>query len=91
MTIPADIKLAQDFPMVLNDAGTIGLTLNGKAFPATAPIVANQGDWISVTYFNEGLQIHPMHLHRFPQLVYRQGRHPARPPVLGRHHRRRPR
>ncbi len=70
VTIPTDLKLTQDFPMVLNDAGVIGLSLNGKGFPATEPIVANQGDWISITYFNEGLLIHPMHLHQFPQLVY---------------------
>ena len=55
--------------MVLNDAGVIGLSLNGKSFPATAPIVAKVGDWIEVHYMNEGLQIHPMHLHEFPQLV----------------------
>ena len=55
--------------MVLNDAGTIGLSLNGKSFPATAPIVANQGDWILVHYLNEGLLSHPMHQHQFPQLV----------------------
>ena len=55
--------------MVLNDAGVIGLTLNGKSFPATAPIVANEGDWIQVTYYNEGLQVHPMHLHGFEQIV----------------------
>src|SRR3546814_3896077 len=34
--IPADLQIAQEFPMVLNDAGTIGLSLNGKSFPATA-------------------------------------------------------
>ena len=56
--------------MILNDAGTIGLSLNGKSFPATEPLVLNQGDWASITYYNEGLQIHPMHLHQFPQLVY---------------------
>lgn len=67
--IPADIELAQDFPMVLNDAGEIGLTLDGKSFPATKPVVANVGDWIQVTYFNEGLQVHPMHLHGFEQFV----------------------
>ena len=55
--------------MVVNDAGTIGLSLNGKSFPATAPIVVNQGDWIRVTYFNEGMQVHPMHLHGFEQIV----------------------
>ena len=67
--IPADLEIAQEFPMVLNDAGTIGLSLNGKSFPATAPIVANQGDWILVHYANEGLQVHPMHQHQFDQLV----------------------
>jgi len=67
--IPADLQVAQEFPMVLNDAGTIGLSLNGKSFPATAPIVANQGDWILVHYANEGLQAHPMHQHQFDQLV----------------------
>lgn len=68
--VPQDLTIAQDIPMVLNDAGVIGLTLDGKSFPATAPIVANQGDWIRVTYFNEGLQAHPMHLHGFEQIVY---------------------
>lgn len=68
--IPADLTIAQDLPMVLNDAGVIGLSLDGKSFPATAPIVANQGDWVRVTYFNEGLQAHPMHLHGFEQIVY---------------------
>lgn len=67
--IPADLEIAQEFPMVLNDAGTIGLSLNGKSFPATAPIVAEQGDWILVHYANEGLQVHPMHQHQFDQLV----------------------
>ncbi len=55
--------------MVLNDAGVIGLSINGKAFPETEPIVAKQGDWILMHFYNEGLQGHPMHLHRQPQLV----------------------
>jgi plastocyanin len=67
--IPDDIELAEDFPMVLNDAGVIGLTLDGKSFPATAPVVAEVGDWIQVSYYNEGLQVHPMHLHGFEQIV----------------------
>jgi len=69
IVVPKDIKIAQERPMVLNDAGVIGLSLDGKSFPATAPIVAKSGDWIEVTYFNEGLQMHTMHLHRFPQIV----------------------
>lgn len=67
--IPVDLEVAQEFPMVLNDAGVIGFSLNGKSFPATAPIVVDEGDWILAHYYNEGLQIHPMHQHQFPQLV----------------------
>jgi uncharacterized cupredoxin-like copper-binding protein len=67
--VPNDLTIAQDLPMVVNDAGVIGLTLNGKSFPATEPVVVTEGDWIRVTYFNEGLQAHPMHLHGFEQLV----------------------
>ena len=70
MPLPAGVgPVAQEVPMVLNDAGVIGLSLNGKSFPATAPVIAKAGDWVEITYFNEGLQIHPMHLHGLPQLV----------------------
>ena len=65
----ADLEVAQEIPMVLNDAGTIGLSLNGKSFPATEPYVATEGDWLVYHYYNEGLQIHPMHQHGVPQLV----------------------
>ena len=68
--IPEDLEPAFEMPMVLNDAGTIGLTLNGKSFPATEPIVIDEGEWGVVHYYNEGLTAHPMHLHQFPQLVY---------------------
>ena len=55
--------------MVLDDSGVIGFAINGKSFPATAPVVANRGDWVEVHYMNEGTQIHPMHLHGMEQLV----------------------
>lgn len=67
--VAAGLNVTQEFPMVLNDAGVLGYSLNGKSFPATAPIVANQGEWLLVHYLNEGLQIHPMHPHGAPQLV----------------------
>ncbi len=70
VTIPDEIDFAVDQPMVLNDAGVIGLTLNGKSFPATEKLVMDEGDWGHITYYNEGLTAHPMHLHQFPQLVY---------------------
>ena len=68
--LPAGTEaVTQTVPMVLNDAGAIGFSLNGKSFPATAPIIAKPGDLVEINYFNEGLQIHPMHLHGIPQLV----------------------
>ena len=80
--IPEDLEIAQEFPMVLNDAGVIGLSLNGKSFPATAPVVVNEGDWILVHYYNEGLQIHPMHQHQFPQLVIAKDGFPLENPYF---------
>ncbi len=68
--IPEDLEIAAEIPMVLNDAGAIGYSINGKSWPATEPIVVDEGDWIVVHYYNEGLQIHPMHLHQMPQLVF---------------------
>ncbi|CAN5435161.1 hypothetical protein BH10ACT1_BH10ACT1_22940 [soil metagenome] len=69
MAVPNGIKIAQEVPMVLNDAGVIGLSLNGKGFPETAPIVVKKNDWVLIHFLNEGLQVHPMHLHRQSQLV----------------------
>lgn len=54
----------QEIQMVLNDAGVIGLSLNGKSFPATEAYSGKVGDTIMVHYQNEGLQAHPMHLHQ---------------------------
>jgi manganese oxidase len=39
--------------MVLNDAGAIGLSLNGKSFPATDLYSYKQGDRVIVHYANE--------------------------------------
>jgi uncharacterized cupredoxin-like copper-binding protein len=68
--VPEDLEIAQEIPMVLNDAGVIGFSLNGKSFPATEPYVVNEGDWLVYHYYNEGLTAHPMHQHQFPQLVF---------------------
>jgi FtsP/CotA-like multicopper oxidase with cupredoxin domain len=77
---PDGVTPTQEVPMVLNDAGVIGLTLNGKSFPATAPVVAKQGEWVEIHYMNEGLQIHPMHLHGMPQLVIAKDGYPVPTP-----------
>jgi manganese oxidase len=63
-----DLATDVDYAMILND-GPLGFTINGKGFPATEPLVLQQGQTIRIRYMNEGLQIHPMHLHGMPQLV----------------------
>ncbi len=40
-----------------------GFTINGRQFPATAPIVAKRGEQVLVRFMNEGVMTHPWHLH----------------------------
>lgn len=82
LPLPDGAVPAQELSMVLNDAGTIGFALNGKSFPATAPIVVNEGDSVLVHYMNEGLTAHPMHLHRLDQLVVAKDGFPLASPYL---------
>ena len=49
--------------MSQDDGGVIGLSLNGTSFPATAPLVAEQGRVDQVRSVNEGRISHPMGLH----------------------------
>ncbi len=58
------VKVDKSMNMVLNDAGTIGLSLNGKSFPATEPTTLRVGQVLKVNYLNEGLMAHPMHMHQ---------------------------
>ena len=51
-----------DHVMVLND-GMHGYTFNGKGFPATEPLKAKKGQKLRIRFMNEGMMIHPMHLH----------------------------
>jgi uncharacterized cupredoxin-like copper-binding protein len=69
LPVPAGVTVAQEQIMMLNDSGAIGFSLNGKSFPATAPVVAKKGEWIEVHYLNEGVMAHPMHLHGMAQTV----------------------
>jgi FtsP/CotA-like multicopper oxidase with cupredoxin domain len=55
-------KVDREYVFILND-GVHGYTFNGKSFPATEPLVAKQGERIRIRYMNEGMMIHPMHLH----------------------------
>jgi manganese oxidase len=64
-----DPAFDKEYTLILNDTSQ-GLTLNGKSFPATAPLTAKLGQKVRIRYMNEGMMIHPMHLHGMPQLVF---------------------
>jgi FtsP/CotA-like multicopper oxidase with cupredoxin domain len=49
-------------PLAMNDFNV--LTINGKAFPATQPLLAETGDLVRIRFANLGpMDHHPMHLH----------------------------
>ena len=64
LSFGAPAPIASEFTMFLGD-GPLGYVLNGKEFPATAPIVASLGDWVLIHIANDGSMLHPMHLHGF--------------------------
>jgi FtsP/CotA-like multicopper oxidase with cupredoxin domain len=66
---PANLYgVSQDIVWISNDT-LGGFTINGRGFPATYPIVAQLGDKIMVRFMNEGLMMHPWHLHGMPMRV----------------------
>ncbi len=80
VALPDGVKVSQEKVMALQDSGDIGLSINGKSFPATEPIRAKVGDWVMVHYVNAGNLIHPMHLHGMPQLVIAKDGYPTPQP-----------
>lgn len=54
----------EEFSMFLGD-GPLDYVINGKSFPATAPLVVSRGDWVLIHMANDGSLLHPMHLHGF--------------------------
>lgn len=72
-------KVAHDYVVVLNDT-MHGYTWNGKGFPATQPLTAKLGETIRIRFMNEGMQIHPMHLHGLSYLVIAKDGYPQPQP-----------
>ena len=59
----------KDYVFILNDT-FLGFTINGRSFPYVQPLTANVGERIRIRFMNEGLMIHPMHLHGMPMRVF---------------------
>ncbi|MGB2567377.1 multicopper oxidase family protein [Micromonospora citrea] len=80
MPRPEGVTVAQSRTMHLQDGGVIGLSLNGKSFPATEPVHAKLNEWVEIHYVNAGGQAHPMHLHGLDQLVIAKDGYPVATP-----------
>jgi FtsP/CotA-like multicopper oxidase with cupredoxin domain len=65
----------QDIVWISNDA-LGGFTINGRGFPATAPIVASLDETIVIRFMNEGNMTHPWHLHGMPMRVVARDGYP---------------
>jgi len=59
----------KEYTIVLNDGPIGGYSLNGKSFPATPVFTARKGDVVLFRMMNEGMMIHPMHLHGMPMTI----------------------
>jgi FtsP/CotA-like multicopper oxidase with cupredoxin domain len=77
----APARIDDEFALFLGD-GPLGYVLNGKSFPATAPLVAKQGDWVLIHLANDGSMLHPMHLHGYHFEVVSQDGFPLDQPYL---------
>jgi len=65
----------QDIVWISNDT-LGGFTINGRGFPATAPIVAQLGETIVIRFMNEGIMMHPWHIHGMPMRVVARDGYP---------------
>ena len=76
---PANVDI--ETTMFVGD-GPLGYVLNGKSFPATAPIMAKLGDWVLIHMANDGSMLHPMHLHGYHFEVVAQDGFPLEQPYM---------
>ncbi len=58
----ADDRVDRDYVWISNDA-LGGFTINGHGFPATVPVLAAVGEKVRIRFMNEGVMMHPWHLH----------------------------
>ncbi len=68
-----------EYTEILND-GPLGYTIDGKGWPATAPLSAKLGQTVLIRLANVGNMLHPLHLHGYHFTVLAQdGAGVARP------------
>jgi FtsP/CotA-like multicopper oxidase with cupredoxin domain len=69
------IKYDREYIWISNDE-LGGFTINGHGFPATVPVLAALGETVRVRFMNEGIMMHPWHLHGNSMKVVARDGHP---------------
>jgi FtsP/CotA-like multicopper oxidase with cupredoxin domain len=71
---PNPVKVDRDYVWISNDS-VGGFTINGHGFPATVPVLAAVGETVRIRFMNEGIMMHPWHLHgNIMKVIERDGR-----------------
>ena len=65
---PEPVKYDREYIWISNDE-LGGFTINGHGFPATVPVLAAKGETVRIRFMNEGIMMHPWHLHGMPMRV----------------------
>ncbi len=71
----------KDYLYILNDA-LGGFTINGKGFPATDAYTAKVGERLRFRFMNEGVMVHPIHLHGMTFEIFARDGYPLPQPFL---------
>jgi len=56
------VKYDREYIWISNDS-LGGFTINGHGFPATVPVLAAVGETVRIRFMNEGIMMHPWHVH----------------------------
>ena len=67
-TPAANDKVDRDYTWISNDS-LGGFTINGHGFPAVVPVLAAKGETVRIRFMNEGIMMHPWHLHGYRMRV----------------------
>jgi hypothetical protein len=65
---PDPVKYDREYVWISNDE-LGGFTINGHGFPAVVPVIAALDETVRVRFMNEGIMMHPWHLHGMPMRV----------------------
>ena len=68
-------KFDREYIWISNDT-LGGFTINGHGFPATVPVLAAVGETVRIRFMNEGIMMHPWHVHGNVMRVIARDAHP---------------